>query len=199
VTHVAALPYFLEAACMLREEAGRIKKERTIIFVGNIKKHKGLSCLLDAFFAARSRGLDVNLIIVGEKNIFRSSNSEVLRRIQGSDAVRFTGFVGDDELCRLIQDSALLVQPSLYEGFCLPPLEAMCLGAQALISDIPVLHEIYAGFPVTYFRAGDAGDLADKLIELLYNREPEVVHLSAEQTKKYTFEKTAAIILGELR
>jgi len=60
-----------------------------------------------------------------------------------------------------------LVQPSLYEGFGLPPLEAMVLGTPALISDILVFKEIYNDFPVTFFKTGDAIDLKNKMIELL--------------------------------
>jgi hypothetical protein len=74
----------------------------------------------------------------------------------------------------------------------------MACGTKALISDIPVLREIYAEYPVTFFRAGDSGDLSDKLFSLLYNKEPERIVLPGSLQKKYTFEKTAAVILREL-
>jgi len=96
-----------------------------------------------------------------------------------------------------LSKAALLVQPSLYEGFCLPPLEAMVLGTQALISDIPVLKEIYADFPVTFFRSGDPSDLKEKMMELLVN-ESSSLFLSDDLLLKYTFGKTASVIIKGL-
>ncbi|HCC36260.1 MAG TPA: glycosyltransferase family 1 protein, partial [Treponema sp.] len=87
---------------------------------------------------------------------------------------------------------------SLYEGFGLPPLEAMTLGTHALVSDIPVFKEIYRDYPVVFFRAGDILDLKDKLLELLSEQKPERITLSNELLSRYTFEKTASIILHEL-
>jgi glycosyltransferase involved in cell wall biosynthesis len=90
------------------------------------------------------------------------------------------------------------VQPSLYEGFGLPPLEAMTCGTQALISDIPVFKEIYGGFPVTFFSAGDSEDLSCKLLELLRDKPPLRITLAENLVNKYTFQKTASIILQNI-
>ncbi|GHU78942.1 glycosyl transferase [Spirochaetia bacterium] len=193
VTHSAIQPYLLN-------RSGTPVKTDAILFIGNIKKHKGLWCLLEAFLRAREAGLKSKLVIVGSKDNFRSLDTEALGLLEKSDSsvVEFTGFISDEKLGELLGKAALLVQPSLYEGFCLPPLEAMVCGTKALISDIPVLREIYVDFPVTFFRAGDSGDLKDKLIALLHNKEPERTVLPESLQKKYTFEKTAAVILREL-
>jgi glycosyltransferase involved in cell wall biosynthesis len=174
--------------------------EAFILFAGNIKKHKGLLCLLDAFFAARQEGLPHKLVIVGNRNNFRSRDNEILRRLDGADRgmVEFTGFVSDEALWELLSRSSLLVQPSLYEGFGLPPLEAMIAGTKALVSDIPVFREIYDAYPVCFFRAGDSGDLKTKLLSLLYKKEPERIVLPRELIEKYNFKKTASIIMGNL-
>jgi glycosyltransferase involved in cell wall biosynthesis len=186
-------PAFLE----YRANHGGIRKKETVIFIGNIKKHKGLDYLLDAFHQARNEGLPHKLIIIGSKENFRSSDNAVLRKIEAisTDAVSFTGYVCDETLMEYLSTAALLVQPSLYEGFCFPPLEAMVLGTHALISDIPVLKEIYADYPVTFFRAGDSNDLKVKMIELLLNNKLSFPNLTDELLYKYTFEKTASIIL----
>jgi glycosyltransferase involved in cell wall biosynthesis len=175
-------------------------KSETIVFLGNIKKHKGLDCLLEAFINAKACGLPHKLVIIGNKDNFRSADKDFLEKIEslGGDSVIFTGFVSDERLCEYLSCAALLVQPSLYEGFGLPPLEAMFLGTRALISDIPVFKEIYRDFPVTFFKAGDAEDLKQKLMELLLNRKPERIILSESLKSKYSFEKTAAVILQEL-
>jgi glycosyltransferase involved in cell wall biosynthesis len=194
VTYSALQPY------LKKPPAENIKKTDTILFIGNIKKHKGLSFLLEAFFLARKQGMPHKLIIVGEKNNFRSSDSEIFKKLEEAEPseIEFTGFISDTRLKELLASAALLVQPSLYEGFGLPPLEAMTLGTGALISDIPVFREIYGDFPVVFFRSSDADDLKTKLTELLLEKKPEKIELSTDLLNRYTFKKTAAVILREL-
>jgi glycosyltransferase involved in cell wall biosynthesis len=196
VTHCAIQPMFLEYRANVRN----ITKKETIVFIGNIKKHKGLDYLLDAFHQAKNEGLPHKLIIIGSKENFRSSDNAVLKKIEaiGTDAVLFTGFVSDETLMEHLSAAALLVQPSLYEGFCFPPLEAMVLGTHALISDIPVLKEIYADYPVTFFRAGDSNDLKQKMTALLLEKSAPSPVLPEQLLLKYTFEKTASTIMKEM-
>jgi len=197
VTHSAIQPAFLA----YRTSVQNVHKTQTIVFIGNIKKHKGLDLLIDAFGFAKKEGLPHKLVVIGAKENFRTSDNTVLRKIEslGSEAVTFTGFISDEQVMEYLSKAALLVQPSLYEGFCLPPLEAMVLGTHALISDIPVLKEIYSGFPVTFFRGGDSSDLKKKMMELLFNKKPSSPVLSDDLLLKYTFEKTASVILEELK
>jgi glycosyltransferase involved in cell wall biosynthesis len=184
-----------------------IKKQKYILFIGNIKKHKGLSCLIDAFLEARNAGLDYKLIIVGKENNFRTSDGGASKKLKmlleesNGDMrknILFTGFVSDEELQKLLTEAALLVQPSLYEGFGLPPLEALAYGTPALISDIPAFKEIYAGYPVTYFHAGDSGELKESLLRILSGGIPEAVELPEGLRSKYTLAKTANVILRNL-
>ena len=172
-----------------------VHKIRQLLFVGNIKKHKGLSVLLDALKEARKTGFDMPLVIAGNADNFRTRDAEIARNIASlpEGAVRFTGRISDDELLELYRTSTLLVQPSLYEGFGLPPLEALSLGTKALISDIPVFKEIYDGFPVTFFRSGDSDDLAEKLAFCANDASP--IPLIPD---RYSFKKSADIILAAL-
>jgi glycosyltransferase involved in cell wall biosynthesis len=192
VTFSAIQPFLLKHQNTLKKEY--------IVFIGNIKKHKGLDILLDAFLEARRDGLDYKLVIIGNKDNFRSWDESFDKKIKTVDpaTVEFTGFISDNALAVLLSEAALLIQPSLYEGFCLPPLEAMTVGTRALISDISALKEIYGDFPVTFFRAGDSTDLKKKLMSLLCNKKPEPFILPVELAEKYTFKKTSAIILREL-
>jgi glycosyltransferase involved in cell wall biosynthesis len=196
VTHSAIQPMFLA----YRKNAQNVQKTQTIVFVGNIKKHKGLDLLLDAFCQAREEGLPHRLLVIGAKENFRTSDNAILQKVEslGSEAVTFTGFISDEQVMEYLCAATLLVQPSLYEGFCLPPLEAMVLGVHALISDIPVLKEVYAEFPVTFFRSGDSADLKEKLMVLLFNKRLPSPVLSDHLLSKYTFEKTSSAILREL-
>jgi len=176
-------------------------KKNNILFIGNIKKHKGLSVLLDAFLQCRKEGLDYELVIIGSQKNFRSGDKEISKRLAGlqGQGVTFTGFLSDDEKWKLLAQSALLVQPSLYEGFGYPPLEAMLCGTQALISDIDVFKEVYSDFPVVFFHAGDSRDLHDKLREILFANNQHSIYLTDTLKNKYTFEKTFSNIFKELK
>jgi glycosyltransferase involved in cell wall biosynthesis len=200
VTYIALQPY------LLRRPSSPYKKNNSIIFIGNIKKHKGLGCLLEAFNGLRQEyppekgAFPYRLIIAGGHSGFRTRDSAVRRMISGADdsTIEFSGYVDNEKLKELLGSAVLLVQPSLYEGFGLPPLEAMILGTRALISDIPVFREIYAEFPVTFFRAGDALDLREKMSRLLDGGAERPFALPERLAQKYTFEKTSAVILREI-
>ncbi|MBP3710659.1 MAG: glycosyltransferase family 4 protein [Treponema sp.] len=170
-----------------------VQKNAQILYVGNIKKHKGLHVLLAAFKKAQQRGLIAKLVIVGSADNFRTSDTTIMQEIDAlpRDSVHFTGHISDDELRDLYAQSRLLVQPSLYEGFGLPPLEAMSLGTRALISDIPVFKEIYGSFPVTFFASGNDDDLASKMIACMNDTMP-----LPEIDNVYSFERTSSIIFA---
>ena len=165
-----------------------------LLFVGNIKAHKGLHVLLPAFRLARQKGLQGRLVIVGNANNFRTGDSGILEQFQSlpEEDFSFTGRVSDDELRDLYRRCRLLVQPSLYEGFGMPPLEALSQGTNVVLSDIPVFQEIYEGMPVTFFKAGDVEDLAEKLLSA-WQLPPPVL-----RENRYSFKKTAAIIFDAM-
>ncbi len=166
-------------------------KKDYLLFVGNIKKHKGLHTLLPAFLSAKKKGLSAKLIIVGSADNFRTGDSEIQQKLAGipDDSVQFTGYLTDEALKNLYMQSKLLVQPSEYEGFGLPPLEALSSGTHTLISDIPVFKEVYAKMPVTYFKTGNTEDLCNKLLETYKeSAKPFTV------PELYSFKRTANII-----
>lgn len=135
---------------VLNFDTSGIRKTNTIVYVGNVKPHKGLQTLIDAFHML-PKGM-YRLKIIGEKEGFLvGMNEEDLH----ADDVIFTGKLDDDKLLYEIASAAFLVQPSLYEGFGLPPLEALYLGTQPIISDIPVFREIYGDLPVLFFESSN--------------------------------------------
>lgn len=174
-------------------------KRDQILFVGNIKKHKGLKTLLGAYeiAAKTSRDFSSTLVIVGNADNFRTGDDETIQKIQNlqnaGQKIGFTGKISNDELKYLYAESKLLVQPSLYEGFGIPPLEAMTVGTRALISDIPVFKEIYGSFPVTFFKTGDANDLAEKILHFEEKPFTENEHSLIQNT--YSYKKSAEKII----
>ena len=173
------------------------QKTNSILFVGNIKKHKGLKTLLDACEKACGKGLKSKLVIVGNKDNFRTGDEETVQRLEtfSEDKVHFTGKISNEKLKELYESSLALVQPSLYEGFGIPPLEAMVCGTPAIISDIPVFKEIYSDFPVVFFKSGDSQELCEKLLEIEKN--PAKIELG-ELKDKYSYKRSATLIIQKI-
>lgn len=86
------------------------------------------------------------------------------KQIKGNPKDKFTGYLPNERLHRMIAEASLLVLPSFYEGFGLTPLEGLYLGTDMLMSDLEVLKEVYGELPVTFFKCGNADDLTTKLL-----------------------------------
>lgn len=166
-----------------------ITKTDTILFVGNIKKHKGLHTLISAYKKLLSENFPGKLVIVGNADNFRTTDNSLSEEINSlpKDSILYTGRISDTELKKYYAQTKLLIQPSLYEGFGMPPMEALTLGTNVVMSDIPVFKEIYKKLPVNFFKVEDSNDLADKITSV-YN------HSIPEFTNPYSFEKTFDII-----
>ena len=169
------------------------EKKDYFIFVGNIKRHKGLHILVEAYGKARKYGLKSKLIIVGSNDKLRTADSNLARTIKEMDGIEFTGWVNNEKLIRLISEAKALVQPSFYEGFGIPPLEALCLGTDIIISNIPVFKELYSEIPNCFFCVGDSKDLANKLMNFVQN--PKLVDFKNLLLMKYNYQKSADIII----
>jgi glycosyltransferase involved in cell wall biosynthesis len=123
-----------------------------LLYVGNIKPHKNLVRLIEAFAELRRRGFDeLKLLIIGDE----ISKLPALRRAVHSHKlhkhVRFLGYLQDETLASLYRLASVFVFPSLYEGFGLPPLEAMASGTPVVTSNVSSMPEV----------TGDAAVLVD--------------------------------------
>lgn len=97
--------------------------------------------------------------------------------------VRFLGYLSDGEIKLLMQNCKAFVFPSFYEGFGLPPLEALSVGASVVVSDIPVMHEIFSN-TVHYIDSHNASVGLEKLLS-------EPVESAEVVLKKYSWENAA--------
>lgn len=162
------------------EQKEREYSRSYILYVGNVKPHKNLRRLVQAFNSIADQ-IPQDLIIVGKKEGFITGDSEVakLAEMMGK-RIHFTGFVSNEELKNYYHYADLLVFPSLYEGFGLPPLEAMSAGCKNVaVSNIPVLREIY-GDSVVYFDPEDIASIATQIMKQLKedNKQKKVPRLS---------------------
>jgi len=123
-----------------------------ILYAGNIKPHKNLERLIEAFHMVRRGELEhIKLLIIGDEISKYATLRRAVHRYKLHKHVRFFGFVPDATLAILYRLARVFVFPSLYEGFGLPPLEAMASGTPVITSNLSSLPEV----------VGDAAMLID--------------------------------------
>ena len=157
VTHEGCEARFrpVRSGTALRDVAARYGlPPRYVLAVGTLEPRKNLTTLLEAFARLRRDGevdADLRLVLAGARGWLEEPIFATVRSLGLEDAVRFTGFVDDDDLPAVYSGAALFVFPSLHEGFGLPLLEAMACGVPVVTSNISSLPEV----------AGDAAVLVD--------------------------------------
>lgn len=138
-----------------------------LLYAGNIKPHKNLERLIEAFGDLRRRGFDaVKLLIIGDQVTKYPALRHAVHRCKLHTHVRFFGFVPDRMLAVLYRLADAFVFPSLYEGFGLPPLEAMASGTPVITSNVSSLPEV-VGDAALLVDPYDTGAIADALERVL--------------------------------
>jgi glycosyltransferase involved in cell wall biosynthesis len=115
---------------------------RFILCVGTLEPRKNLQTLLDAYNVLRRSVRDVGLVIAGGKGWLYRSFLERLKALGLEREVTLTGFVPDDDLPALLSCAEVFAYPSVFEGFGLPPLEAMACGVPVVVSNASSLPEV---------------------------------------------------------
>ena len=147
-------------------------RERYILYAGGISPHKNVTGLVAAFADLVAREPDPpSLVLAGalEDEVYASASAGVRSRIAQlglNGHVLLPGFVSDEALARLYSGAALVVNPSLGEGFGLPAVEAAACGAPLVLSDLPA-HRESMGDAALYVPPGDNGALAQALSRIL--------------------------------
>jgi glycosyltransferase involved in cell wall biosynthesis len=114
-----------------------------VLYAGNIKPHKNLERLIEAFHMFRRGEFEhVKLVIIGDEISKYAALRHAVHRHKLHKHVRFFGFVPHGTLAILYRLAAVFVFPSLYEGFGLPPLEAMASGTPVITSNVSSLPEV---------------------------------------------------------
>lgn len=140
----------------------RMEKEKYILTVASLDPRKNLNNLIAAF---KIIDIEIKLIIVGQKsgNFARDLKVDLLDK-----NVIIKGYQSDYELSSLIKYAEAFLYLSFYEGFGLPPVEAMDLGCPVLVSDIPA-HKEVCGNAALYANPYSIEDIKSKIIEILTN------------------------------
>jgi len=139
------------------EEVVRVRErfqlhDEFVLYAGNVKPHKNLERLIQAFDLVRRRGLEqLKLVVIGDEVSKYAALRRAVHQHQLHKYVRFLGYLPEETLAVMYRLAAVFVFPSLYEGFGLPPLEAMVSGTPVVTSNVSSLPEV----------AGDAAMLVD--------------------------------------
>jgi glycosyltransferase involved in cell wall biosynthesis len=138
-----------------------------VLYAGNVKPHKNLERLIDAFSLLRGRALDhVKLVLIGDDISKYAALRRAVHQHQLHRRVRFLGYMPEETLGALYRLANVFVFPSLYEGFGLPPLEAMASGTPVVTSNVSSLPEV-AGDAAVLVDPYDPGAIADGIQRVL--------------------------------
>ncbi len=141
---VATIPLWIDVAhaATLPQEPAELNLSRPILlYVGQLKYRKGFDLLAHAMPLVRERYPTASFVYVGHSPRQQAALEEIARANGTTDALHLLGRPDPAELQRLYRAADALVFPSRYEGFGLPPLEAMAAGCPVITTDVPVVNE----------------------------------------------------------
>lgn len=144
-------------------------QKKYLLYVGTVEPRKNLINLFKAFQQIAGKlGDEYQLVVCGQKGWLANPIYDFVRDERMDEQIKFLGYVSSADLPLLYQGAAALVYPSLYEGFGLPPLEAMTCGIPVIGSQNSAISEVVsdAGLLVS---ATDAGQLAAAMLEIVQN------------------------------
>jgi glycosyltransferase involved in cell wall biosynthesis len=175
----------------------RVEPERFVVAVGAVSERKNLGTVLRAL-AALDPAVRPVLVAAGPRSVGADGIVATAERLGVAQDVRWTGFVGSDDLPALLSASAALVHPSRAEGFGMTPLEAMAAGVPALVSDVGSVREV-TGDAAVLLDPDDADAWAAALQALLTDPERRAALVAAGTAHQASFtwrrcaDETAAV------
>ena len=164
-----------------------------VLYVGSRSWYKNFGVLLEALSILRKGGRDLGLVLAGG-GILRIKERRRIARVMSSREFLHC-FPSDLELASLYNGAAAFCFPSLQEGFGIPILEAMACGCPAVISDIPVFHEV-GGDAAEYFEPSSAESLAHKISIVLEDseRRKKLQSIGLQRAGTFTWHNTAKLV-----
>ena len=173
-----------------------------LLYVGRTNPQKNIPRLVEAFAVLRGElddhalYKDLRLIIIGDEISRHPSLRQAVIQSRVEDAVRFLGFVPIETLRVFYQAASAFVFPSLYEGFGLPPLEAMACGTPVVCSSVSSLPEV-VGDAAAIVNPENVFDIARGMREVLFDRDlrATLVARGFAQLKQFSWRRTARQVL----
>lgn len=179
----------------LRNIFSEIISNPYILTVSTISPRKNIDGLIKAFNLLKEQ-IPHNLIIAGKNGWNYEYVFRLVDELKLNDRVWFTGAVTDDELKLLYKNASLFVYPSYYEGFGLPPLEAMACGCPTIVLNESSLPEV-VGKGALLVYSSDEDELSKKIKFLLYNDiyRNYIINEGLDNVKRFSWIETAKKII----
>ncbi len=173
----------------IREKIVNLKKENYILTVSTISPRKNIDGLIKAFDLIKNK-IDHKLVVVGKKGWKYDDVFELANKLELGDRIYFTDGVNEDELKYLYKNCELFVYPSFYEGFGLPPLEAMSYGKKIIVSNVTSMPEV-CGNSAYYIEPNDIDNIAQMMIDIIDGDQSCKCDLMKSNINKYSWSKCA--------
>lgn len=175
----------------LREQFG-ISKSPFVLTVGNLQPRKNIRRLIEAFCQfSNQKSFDGELVIVGKKAWMY--DEIISSAVKGSGKIIFTDYVDEQDLIRLYNAALFFIYPSFFEGFGLPPLEALACGTPVAVANATSLPEV-VGNAGKYFDPLNVSDIVKTLEQMVYDGESCDSNLMKKQVDKFSWSKSAQIV-----
>jgi len=165
-----------------------------LLYTGVWRGHKNLVNLIKCFgILKQDESFDLQLVITGKEDPHYPEIKRAVQELELEHDVIFTGLVPENELVSLYQEAKIFVFPSLYEGFGLPPLEAMRCGTPVVASKTSCIPEICGEDNALFFDPYDPTDMADtiKRVWLDETLQADLHERGLKHSKKFSWEKMA--------
>ncbi len=171
-----------------------------LLYTGVWRSHKNLLKLIRAFHQLIQEGKDIQLVLTGKKDPAYPEIPALITSLGLKNRVFLTGFVSEEELIALHSGAEVFVFPSLYEGFGLPPLEAMQFGVPVVTSNKASLPQVCAD-AAEYCDPEKAEDIARAIIHVLDSaeRRQELIEKGTENLKRFSWKTMTSGILDILK
>jgi len=177
-----------------------------LLYAGSVNPRKNVARIVEAFALLRQdlgehpRYKDLRLVIIGDQMSKYPALRRAVHQSRVREVVRFLGFVKKDELKVFYQSAEAFVFPSLYEGFGLPPLEAMALGTPVISSGVSALPEV-VGDAAMIVKPENVFDIARGIREVLLDAElrSTLIERGHQQVKRFSWYDTARQVLEVYR
>jgi glycosyltransferase involved in cell wall biosynthesis len=190
----------IDGAWRVPSKSARPVASPYVLYVGNVKPHKNLGRLLQAFALLKER-IPHSLTIVGRREGFITPDREVMLAAEKlGPRVVFTGEVSDELLRSYYAHADLLVFPSLYEGFGFPPLEAMAMGIPVAASNAGSIPEV-CGDAAAYFDPYSVDEMTTVIENALSDRalRTMLVERGMRQVDRYSWDTTVGQVASVFR
>lgn len=187
--------YYVKRNREIIKDLGILDTHKVILYVGSEQPRKNFPFLLEALSKLKEKIPEIRFLKIGNSQVpgAREKHQELVEKLGLQEEVIFVGYVSEGDITKYYNAADLFVYPSLYEGFGMPPLEAMACGTPVVTSNATSLPEVVADAALTL----DPKDI-DAFVDAMYNMltdeklREKMISKGLERAQLFKWEKSAA-------